>query len=200
MVIWRIGLAVRGQRTADDHRTVWGSAHAPRPHQHDRSQTRSPWTHRRGPPCRPPVRAGPAPPCRSPRCPQREDAFSSGSTVHHVEGLKRTGATSWTTDRPTVERATICRSHPPGRTSSSLPVKITGLSGLARIWPAVESLMPAGTGRQDPPGIDENVFLPRARDSDHNDALPDGQAVYAAAEFVDYTDGFDAGHGPHRSP
>jgi hypothetical protein len=101
---------------------------------------------------------------------------------------------------PTVERVTICRSHPPGRTSSSLPVKLTGLSGLARIWPAVESLMPAGADRQDSPGIGENVLLPRARDSDHNDALPDGQTVFVAAEFVDYTDGFDVGHSPYRSP
>ncbi len=64
--------------------------------------------------------------------------------------LKPTCAPSWMTDWPTVEPAAVCRSHSPGRTSSSSPVKITAVSGLARIWAAVESLMPAGTGKTRP--------------------------------------------------
>ena len=51
-----------------------------------------------------------------------------------------------------------------------------------------------GRNRQDPPGIGDDIFLPRARDSDRDDALPDGQTICATAEFVDHADGFDAGH------
>jgi hypothetical protein len=41
---------------------------------------------------------------------------------------------------------------------------------------------------QDPFGIGNDVLLPRPRDSDRDDALPDGQIVCAAAEFVDDAD------------
>jgi hypothetical protein len=49
--------------------------------------------------------------------------------------------------------------------------------------------------RQDPLGIGNDILLPRAPDSDRDDALPDGQTVCAATEFVDHTDGFDSGYG-----
>jgi hypothetical protein len=52
-----------------------------------------------------------------------------------------------------------------------------------------------GGHRQDPFGIGNDVLLPRTRDSGRDDALPDGQTVCAAAEFVDHTDAFDSRHG-----
>jgi hypothetical protein len=68
------------------------------------------------------------------------------------------------------------------------------VSGFARIWAAVELLMPAGTGKTRP-ASGNNILLPRALDSDRDDALPDGQTVCTATEFVDHTDGFDSGYG-----
>jgi hypothetical protein len=65
---------------------------------------------------------------------------------------------------------------------------------LARVW-AAGGKAHAGGNSQDPPGIGDNILLPRARDSDPDDALPDGQTVCAATEFVEHTDGFDSGYG-----
>ena len=49
--------------------------------------------------------------------------------------------------------------------------------------------------RLNPSGIGNDVPLPRARDADRDDALPDDQTVCVATEFVDHTDGFNSRHG-----
>src|SRR6478672_5488613 len=51
-------------------------------------------------------------------------------------------------------------------------------------WPTVE-----------PAGVCNNILLPRALDSDRDDALPDGQTICTATEIVDHTDAFDSGYG-----
>ena len=74
------------------------------------------------------------------------------------------------------------------RVGRNVTVRDSVLLGANEYEPAAPAGLP-------PVGIGDDIILPRARDADRDDALPDGQTVCAGTEFVDHTDGFNSRHG-----
>ena len=125
--------------------------------------------------------------------PEREDVLDSGSAPDHVEGLEA-DVCSELDNQLAHRRAGRCLQEPFTRSNSEY---ISGQDdGRERIAEKLgcRGIAHAVWNGQHPIGIGNDIFLPRAGDSDRTYALADGETVCAAPEFVDDTDGFDSGH------